>query len=151
MLAAVSRPIGPDETSEEVERDLAVLGARLLLETTDKIAAGLAVETPQDESAATYAPRLIKDDGAIDWTQPAQRVHDLIRGLHPWPLAFSYLNGRRVILRRSAVVKAESQQSAGVVIEASGDRFVVGAGGGAIALSEIQLEGKRPATAREAR
>src|SRR5205807_4862405 len=149
MLAAVSRPIGPDETSEEVERDLAVLGAGLLLETTDKIAAGLAAETPQDESAATYAPRLTKDDGAVDWTQPAQRVHDLIRGLHPWPLAVSYLNGRRVILRRSAVLKSESQHSAGVVIEASGDRLVVGAGGGAIALLEIQLEGKRPTTARE--
>ena len=149
MLGAASRSIGPDETSEEVERDLAMLGARLLLATTDSIAAGLAVETPQDEAAATYAPRLTKDDGAVDWTQPAERVHNLIRGLHPWPLAFSYLNGRRLILKRSAVLKNRSEPSAGIVIEASGDRLVVGAGGGAVALLEIQLEGKRPASPRE--
>ena len=85
MLAAVRRPIGPDETSEEVERDLARLGAELLVSTADDLAAGRSHETPQDESAATYAHRLTKDDGVIDWSWPADRVHDL--DPRPAPLA----------------------------------------------------------------
>ena len=148
MLASVRRPIGPDETSEDVERDLARLGAGLLVSTVDAIADGHVIETPQDEGASTYAHRLTKDDGAIDWTQPAGRVHNLIRGLHPWPHAFSFLNGRRFILRRSAVLPGLTG-AAGTVVEAAGDRLTVAAGTGGIAILEIQAEGKRPMTPRE--
>jgi methionyl-tRNA formyltransferase len=148
MLASIRRPIGADDTSEDVERDLARLGAGLLVSTVDAIAAGHVIETPQDEGAATYAHRLTKDDGAIDWTQPAGRVHNLIRGLHPWPHAFSFLNGRRLILRRSAVLPA-LQGAAGSVVEAAGDHLTIAAGTGAVELLELQAEGKRPMTPRE--
>ena len=103
MLAKDRRAIGPDETSEEVERDLARIGSRLLVAVVDQIARGNPRETPQDEALATYAHRLTKDDGVIDWTWPAPRIQNLIRGLHPWPHAFSFLQGKRFILRRSAV------------------------------------------------
>jgi methionyl-tRNA formyltransferase len=149
MLAAIPRPIGEDETSEQVEQDLARLGAELLVSTADRLADGLTTETPQEEKAASYAPRLTKMDGAVDWSASAERLHNLIRGLHPWPLAFSFLNGRRVILRRSSVLQNDSHHPAGAVIEASGDRLVVAAGDGAVALVEIQLEGKRPTGVRE--
>ncbi len=148
MLASVRRPIGPDETSEDVERDLARLGAGLLVSTVDAIADGHVIETPQDEGASTYAHRLTKEDGAIDWTQPAGRIHNQIRGLHPWPHAFSFLNGRRFILRRSAVLPGLTG-AAGAVVEAAGDRLTVAAGTGGIAILEIQTEGKRPLSPRE--
>jgi methionyl-tRNA formyltransferase len=103
MIARDARPIGPDETSDEVERDLARIGARLLVAVVDQIAHGTAQEEPQDEAKATYAQRLTKDDGVIDWSWPAIRLHNLIRGLHPWPHAFSFLHEKRCILRRSAI------------------------------------------------
>ncbi len=147
-LASIRRPIGPDETSEDVERDLARLGAGLLASAVDALASGHLVETPQDAAAATYAHRLTKHDGLIDWTQSARRVHDLIRGLHPWPHAFTFIGGRRLILRRS-IVLAEPAAVPGTVVEASGDRLVIAAGGGAVGVLEIQAEGTRPMTARE--
>jgi methionyl-tRNA formyltransferase len=101
MISKEPRPIGPGETSDEVERDLASLGARLLVAVVDQIAQGTAQEQPQDEADATYAQRLTKDDGVIDWSWPAVHVHNLIRGLHPWPHAFSFLHGKRFILLRS--------------------------------------------------
>ena len=151
MLASARRPIGPDDTSEEVERDLARLGAGLLVSTVDAIADGRALDTPQDEAASTYAHRLTKDDGAIDWTRPAGRVHDQIRGLRPWPHAFSFLNGRRFILRRSAVLPdvPPIEAAAGTIVEADGDRLTIAAGSGGVAILEIQAEGKRPMTPRE--
>ena len=149
MLASARRAIGPEETSEEVERDLARQGAALLVSTTDALAQGIAGETPQDESQATYAPRLTKDEGVLDWSQPADRIHDRIRGLHPWPLAYAFLNQRRIILRRSTVAAAARPADPGVVVEAAGDRLLVATGAGALAIRELQLEGKRPMTARE--
>src|SRR5262249_12975811 len=92
MLTTVRRRIGPDETSDAVETDLAQLGATLLVSTVDQLAAGRVTETPQNDQDATYAPRLTKDEGAVDWNVPAVRIHNLIRGLHPWPHAFSYLD-----------------------------------------------------------
>jgi methionyl-tRNA formyltransferase len=148
MLATVRRPIGPDETSEQVERDLARLGAGLLASTVDALAGGHVIEVAQDESAATYAPRLTKDEGLIDWGQSAQRVHNLIRGLHPWPHAYSFLSGRRFILRRSTVLR-ELNAPPGTVVEASGDRLTVAAGTSGIGILEIQAEGKRPMAPRE--
>jgi methionyl-tRNA formyltransferase len=103
MMATVRRPIGPNETSQEVERDLARLGADLLVDVTDAVAEGRATETPQDDQAASYAHRLTKDDGIVDWSWPAFRIHNLIRGLHPWPHAFTFHHGQRLILLRSQI------------------------------------------------
>src|SRR5438067_913813 len=103
MLSSVTRAIGPEETSVEVERDLARLGADALVKDLDALSAGTAIETPQDESAATYAHKLQKTDGLIDWSRSAQAIHNQIRGLHPWPHAFSHLDGRRVQLLESRV------------------------------------------------
>jgi methionyl-tRNA formyltransferase len=173
MMATVSRPIGPDETSLEVERDLARLGADLLVETIDALAEGRATETPQDDAAANYAHRLIKDDGVVDWGWPAIRVHNLIRGLHPWPHAFTFHHGRRLILIRSRVdhsgvpervalhvspnTAQESQSAAqvspadapGTVVETAGDRLVVATGDGLLQLLTVQPEGKRQLDVRE--
>src|SRR5260370_1388032 len=150
MLASVSRPFGPDDTSEEIERDLAERGATLLVATTNALAEGRAGAVPQDEARATYAHRLTKDDGIIDWSRTAEDIHNQIRGLHPWPHAFTFLRGHRVILHRSARSSPASAADApGTLLEAGGDRLVVATGAGRLQLLVIQAEGKRPMAARE--
>jgi methionyl-tRNA formyltransferase len=152
MLAAVRRAIGPDERSDTVESDLARLGADLLVTSVDDLAAGRAVETLQDATQATYAHRLTKDDGVVEWSRPAAAIHNQIRGLHPWPHASAYANGRRLILLRSEVPltsHAVARHVPGTVVEAHGDQLTVGTGDGLLRVVEIQPEGKRPMTARE--
>lgn len=151
VLATARRAIGPDETSDEVERDLARLGATLLVETVDALAAGRARETPQDERLATYAPRLTKQDGLIDWHAPARAIHNQVRGLHPWPHAYTSLGGRRYVILRTAIADTSGGSAApGRVVEARGDRLVVAAGdGAALAVVEIQPQDRRAMTARE--
>ena len=149
MLATARRPIGRNETSLEVERDLAAIGATLLVATLDRLASGEVSETPQDEAATTYAHRLRKDDGLIDWSRPADRVHDQIRGLHPWPHAHSFLHGHRLILLRSATSEASAGAPPGTVLEAHGGDLRVAAGAGVVELLELQAEGKRPMNVRD--
>ena len=151
-LARAVRPIGDDETSEVVERALAELGAGLLVTTVRAIAAGQDRETPQDHALATFAPRLTKEDGRIDWTRPAPTIHNLVRGLHPWPHAFSFLDrSRYVVLRTRVDAEAATQppRAPGEIIEAHGDRFRVACGDGRIlAIVEIQPEGRRRQSSR---
>jgi methionyl-tRNA formyltransferase len=149
MLAKAARPIAGDETSTDVERDLSLAGARLLVEILDGLAAGTVAETPQDDGAATYAPRLTKEDGLIDWTMPASRVHDLVRGLHPWPHAYAFLNGRRFILLRTIASAEPAEAPPGCVVTARGDELRIAAGLGSLRVAAIQVEGGRPMTARE--
>jgi methionyl-tRNA formyltransferase len=149
MLRAAERPIGAYETSHEVEHDLARLGAQLLVSTLDDLVHGRVKELPQNDAEATYAPRLTKQDGVVDWSLPAVRVHNLIRGLHPWPHAFTFLADTRLILLRSTAAQESHAAEPGTILEAAGDRLVVGTGDGAIHLHRVQVEGKRAMTARE--
>ena len=149
MLATGRRPIGRSDTSLDVEHDLAAIGASLLVITLDRLARGEIPETPQDESAASYAPRLTKDEGLIDWSQPARRVHDQIRGLHPWPHAHSFLQGRRLILLRSVTSEMIAGAPPGTILAAGGNDFHVATGAGVVELTEIQAEGKRPMNVRD--
>jgi methionyl-tRNA formyltransferase len=150
MLAKVKRPIGPDETSDVIERDLAELGAHLLVDVVDRLAAGPLAGEPQDDMLSTYAPRLTKEEGLVDWTLPAAYLHNRVRGLYPWPHAYSYLDGRRLILLKSAIDERDSDQPPGTVIEVSPDAIHVAAGfGSRLAITEVQPEGRRPMTARQ--
>ena len=150
MISKATRPIGDAETSAEVERDIARLGAGALVQAVDALAAGHVSEMPQNESDATYAHKLEKADGIVDWSRPARAIHNQIRGLHPWPHAFSDLHGERTILLRSEVERERQGPGVpGVVIEASPDRFAVLTGDGVLRLLMLQREGRRPVTARE--
>ena len=154
MLARGPVPIGPTETSIVVERALSRLGADLLLETVGALERGDAAETEQDHAAATYAPRLTRDDGVIDWTRPACAIHDQIRGLHPWPHASSVLAGQRFLIHQSRPLDRAASQGArqgrpGELIDATGDHLVVATGEDtSLAIVEIQPEGRRPVAAR---
>jgi methionyl-tRNA formyltransferase len=151
MFAKVTRAIGPDETSVDVERDLAALGAGLLVDVVDDIAAGRAREEPQDDAQATYAPKITKEEGRIEWARPAREIHDQVRGLYPWPHAHTVIGGMRVIVLRTRVTPpVEDRPAPGTVLQVSRDTLQVMAGDGrAIALELLQPEGKRPMTVRE--
>ena len=150
MLAKVTRPIGPADTSDVVERDLAQLGADLLLEVLEQVAAGTQQEERQDFMLATFAPRLTKAEGVIDWSLPAAYIHNRVRGLHPWPHASTHLDGARVIILRTHVDAGTTDAPPGTVVDVSRDAIYVATGhAGRIAIEQLQPEGRRPMSARE--
>lgn len=145
ILGTQVTPIDPDETSGELEERLAELGGKLSLQVVDQLAAGTAEGTPQDKSLATKAPRLKKEDGLIDWTRPAVEIKNQVRGLQPWPRAYTFVpqakgEPLRLVIDRVAV--AEGQGDAGQVLEADG-RLLIATGDAALDVLDIQPAGKR--------
>jgi methionyl-tRNA formyltransferase len=149
MFAKVVTPIAPDATSAEVEHDLALAGAVLLVDVVDWIAAGMAREEPQDEALATYAPKVTREEGEIDWSKPAVAIHNQVRGLTPWPHAWTHLDGARLILVRSAPEPGDVAAAPGTVLEARGDVLRVATGQGTLRILSLQPEGRRAMSARE--
>lgn len=144
MLDRAVVRIGPDDTSAEVERALGGIGAALLVQVVDRLAAGPVPEVPQDAREATYAAKLTRADSPVDWRRPAQAIHDQIRGLHPWPHASSVLGGTRVILHKSVRPDGAGQAPPGRVVAAGPAGLDVVAGDGALVrLVELQTEGGR--------
>ena len=150
MFARVTRPIGRDDTSLEVEQALAVTGGDLLLEVVERVAANTATEEPQDHARASYAHKLTKAEGTIDWALPAGRIHNLVRGLQPWPLVSTHLGNRRFLLLRTGRTGDRSEAVPGTIVAAAGDRLEVVAGDGEVLrILQLQPEGRRVMTARE--
>jgi methionyl-tRNA formyltransferase len=137
-------PIHPEETAATLHDRLARLGAAMVRQHLGEILAGHESPVPQDDAAATYAPMIDKEDGRLDWAQPAQLIDRRIRAMTPWPGAFTTWRGRRL-----KVLAAHPQPdvtlpgvTAGGIAAADG-RVLVATGDGAIALQEVQLAGKR--------
>ena len=150
MIARVTRPIGQAETSDAVERGLAELGARLLVDVVDRIEAGTADAEPQDEAQSTYASRLTKEEGLVDWTLSAPAIHNRVRGLYPWPHAYTYLDDGRIILLKTHPLDEQTGAAPGEIVAVTRDAIHVATGrGGVIAIDELQVEGKRPLRTRE--
>ena len=149
MLATVRCPIGPDDTSDVIERELAALGADLLVATLDGLEDGVGQEVAQNDADATYAPRLTKEDGIVKWARSAAEIHNQIRGLYPWPHAFSFLNGERLILLRSRALSGTGSVAPGTVMPSPSGELHVMTGKGTLSLLELQREGKRPASVRD--
>ena len=153
-FAMRTRRIGEDETSPDVELALAALGADLLREVVDDIAVGRAVETPQDDSRATFAPKLTKEEGRIDWRLPAARIHDLVRGLQPWPLAATRLAGQRLLIHRTSQIAPPDvhgyEGEPGSIVAADPAGIVVLCGDAlALQILQLQPEGSRVMSARD--
>jgi methionyl-tRNA formyltransferase len=176
MFAKLVRQIPLDATSGDVERDLAAAGARLLVAVVNALAAGTAREEPQDDSLVTYAPKITREEAAIDWTRSALAIHNQVRGLSPWPRASTSLAGARIIVSRTwpegvagtqvparhtgmgiagtAVPALQAAAHSGVphpgtIVEAAGEAIRVATGEGVLSMLELQPEGKRVMTARE--
>ena len=135
-------PVDPDETAPELSPRLASAGADLLLQTLNGLANGTLKPVPQDSTFATLAPILKKEDGRIDWTLPAKTIHNLIRGLQPWPGAFTMFRGQSLHLWRSRLVATKWNLAPGALVQDEG--VFAGAGdGSALQLLELQLEGRK--------
>jgi len=164
-FAVSRRPIGPDETSAEVERALAELGADLVLDVIEDIAAGRAVAVPQDDARATFAPKVTKAEGLVDWSLPAQAIHNLVRGLQPWPLVAARLGEARLLIHRTERITATNDvharnklppavdprsAMAGSIVEAGPEGLTVMCGdGNLLRITRIQPEGRRAMSVRD--
>jgi methionyl-tRNA formyltransferase len=136
-------PLAPDETAGSLQEKLTPVGARLLLETLCRLKECSLAPTEQDESKATFAPTIKKEDGRIDWTRPALEIERRVRGFDPWPGSFTWVNGKLLKVHRTQLVSSESSAAPGEVVKADRGGFWVSTGAGAIALEEVQLENKK--------
>ncbi|MEQ8453944.1 MAG: methionyl-tRNA formyltransferase [Sandaracinaceae bacterium] len=153
VITCAATPIGVDENAAELGTRLADMGAELLRAHLAEWVDGSLEVTPQDHDAATLAPLLKKEDGRIDWSLPAQRVHDLVRGMFPWPGAFTTIDGEVLKVHRTRLHDASGQLGApGQVLSGNGlagDGLVVACGQGAVAVERLQLQGKKKLDARD--
>ena len=136
-------PLAADETTGSLQAKLTPLGVRLLLETLQRLKDGTLVAREQDESQATLAPILKKEDGLIDWTQPAVAIERRVRGLNPWPGSYTYLNGKMLKVHRAEIALDGTTRNPGEVVRADSGGFWVATGSGVIDLEEVQLENKK--------
>lgn len=150
MIAKAVRPIGRDDTSIDVERDLARLGADLLMDSLEALAAGAAREEPQEDGLATYAPRLTRADSAFEWSMPAEAIHNRVRGLQPWPRAVTSLNGLRYILQRTTLPDGWVDAQPGTVTRVDPHAIRVACGDArSLDLLALQPEGRKVMSSRE--
>ena len=152
MLARVEVPIAPDDTTGSLEQRLAVSGAVLLREVVDRLGRGETVnEEPQDDSLATLAPKIEKHEGLIDWSRSAHALDCHVRGMQPWPGAFTYVDGQRLGVREATMdARPAGGVEPGGVVALDGDAIVFACGQGTtLSVLRVQPEGKRVMTARE--
>ena len=142
MIEKVVIPIDPKETGGSLFDKLMKLGGELMVSTLEKLENGTAVFTPQ-EGETCYSPMLDKKMGNIDFTKPAKEIECLIRGLNPWPSAYTSFNGKQLKVWDADVVEGKEGTEPGTVIKVSKKAFVVQTGEGALQFNEIQLAGKK--------
>ncbi len=141
MLVKRSLEIGPNETAGELHDRLAVLGRETMEETLRQLLDGVLKPEKQNDDDSTYAPMMKKEDGQIDWTMSAQAIHDRVRGLAPWPGAFTSLAGETLKVSWTEVF--EGAGDSGKVLSASENGVVVACGDGAVRIGALQLPGKK--------
>jgi methionyl-tRNA formyltransferase len=151
MLLKAETEIGPDETAVELGRRLASIGADLLVQTLSQLDS--IVPEKQDPAQATYAPILKKEDGLIDWSQPAQTIHNRVRGLQPWPGAYTTFRGQTLNIWKSGA-KSGARLPAGAQATPPGairsiKPLLVACGSGFLELHEVQLEGRKRISAAD--
>lgn len=146
--------IGLEETAPQLLERLSHVGAELLGETLARL--DEIEPRPQRDEGATLAPILKREDGLIDWSRDASEIARRVRGLQPWPSAYTFFRGKRLVVWRAEALQESGNEVAsrefetGAVVEVQGDRLVVGCGGGtALKLGEVQLEGKQRTSARD--
>lgn len=147
MLLKGSLETSPGETAGSLFDKLADLGGQTLLKAIRGLKEGSITPTGQDHGQATMAPMLKKDDGLLDWQKSSSVLESMIRGLDPWPSAFSYLEGERIRLFRPEVIHQDHEQPPGTVLQADKRGLLIACGENALLVRELQPAGKKRMTA----
>jgi len=142
MLVKMNLPIGPDETAGQLHDRLALLGRKVLEETLSQLCAGTLRAEKQDDALSCYAPMLKKEDGLIDWQRPAIAIHNQVRGLDPWPGAYTYLD-EEVLKMAATTVEADLSGKPGTILSADKTGVRIACGAGALVVGELQLPGRK--------
>lgn len=132
-----------DETGGSLFDRLSVVGAKLCVKTMEAIENGTARYTPQDDTAATHTGKIGKKMGIIDWTKSAESIESLIRGLDPWPSAYTHLEEKTLKIWKAKVYSGEKKAEPGCILKAEKNTLLVQCGDGILSLREVQLEGKK--------
>jgi len=144
ILLTKKEPILPEDTAATLQDRMANAGAELLIKTLKDFAANKITSLPQDHSKATYAPLLKKQDGHINWQRPAEKLESFIRGMTPWPGAFTFHNEKRLKILKAAPILEGVSEAAGTILKTFPDELRVATGKGALSIIEIQgPSGKR--------
>ena len=138
--------IDKKDTNITLSEKLASLGSGALMDTIELIGSGKAKFTKQDDSAATYAPKLKKEDGLINWDEPAMKIHNKVRGLLPWPGAYTHFRGKTLKILKAEVIEAlDSEGAGGEVVDIIKHKgIVVKTGAGNLLIQYVQIEAKKP-------
>jgi methionyl-tRNA formyltransferase len=151
-VAMIERvPIGPETTSGDLHDKLAVIGADLMVRALAALSRGALGFTPQPDEGVVYAAKIANADAAIDWTQPSRVVHDLVRGLSPFPGAYTTIDlgrgpERMKVLRTGRLSAGRAGAAPGEVID---DALAVACGDGAVRLLQVQRAGSKAMDAGE--
>lgn len=143
MLLKTEIVMDEKETGGSLHDKLAAAGAKLCVETLEELRTGKITPKKQGESPTAYARMLDKKLGAIDWTKPAVSIERLIRGLNPWPSAYTDWNGKVMKIWEADVVETESGQEPGTIVSVKKDSFCVQTGVGQLAVKALQIPGKK--------
>ena len=135
--------ISEEETGGGLFDKLAVVGAEACLEALEQIANGTATRTPQNHDEATHVSMISKEFGNIDWNRSAAEIERLIRGLNPWPSAYTKLDGKTFKIWKAKVVSEENDYATGCIIHVGKGEMEIQTGNGVLSLLEVQLEGKK--------
>ena len=146
MISKVVVPISEEETGGTYHDKLAEAGAKLCVQTMKEIEEGTAVRTPQEDALSCYAKKLDKELGSIDFNKPAEEIERLIRGLNPWPSAYTTLHGKALKVWCAKVVDKEYEGAIGTIVDKEKKSLIVKTGKGALAITELQLAGKKRMT-----
>lgn len=144
MLEKTVIKLNPDETGGSLFDRLSLLGGDLILSTLSKLEKGEITPQPQDHAQATYVKKISKSMGDIDWTMDAVSIERLVRGLNPWPSAFTRWNGKMLKIWEAKVLPdQETKAPCGSVISASDEGLKIQTGNGVLCVTSLQLEGKK--------
>ncbi len=146
ILLQQGEPISPQDTSETLAPRLAAIGAELMVETLKRLAEGNLIPRPQENSEATLAPILKKEDGRIDFHRSARETDDRLRGFQPWPGAYTTFRGKSLQIWKAAPSQEEAPPGQLVI---AGDRVRVGCRASSLELVEVQMEGKKRMAAKD--
>jgi methionyl-tRNA formyltransferase len=150
MLLKYQTGIGPDETAPDLYAQLAEAGAPLIAETLKKLDQGEITATPQDNSQATLAPPLKKEDGRIDWFLPAPKIYNRIRGLQPWPGAFTTFRGATCRVWGKPLKPVAAGGTSGTILPTQEDGLLVICGASTVLhVEQVQIEGRNRTSDRE--